>query len=47
LYPEDTIDWIVNPVVGLRFFMDNFIVRADVGFYKGDIGFYLNFGHIY
>ncbi len=47
LYPEDTIDWIVNPVVGLRFFMDNFIVRADVGFYKSDIGFYLNFGHIY
>lgn len=47
LYPEDTIDWIVNPVVGLRFFMDNFIVRADVGYYKNDIGFYLNFGHIY
>lgn len=47
LYPEDAIDWIVNPVVGLRFFMDNFIVRADVGFYKNDIGFYLNFGHIY
>lgn len=47
LYPEGKIDWIVNPVVGLRFFMDNFIVRADVGFYKDDIGFYLNFGHIY
>jgi outer membrane protein assembly factor BamA len=47
LYPDGTIDWIVNPVVGLRFFMDNFIVRADVGFYKDDIGFYLNFGHIY
>ena len=47
LYPDGTIDWVVNPVVGLRFFMDNFIVRADVGFYKDDIGFYLNFGHIY
>lgn len=47
LYPQNEIDWIVNPVVGLRFFMDNFIVRADVGFYKNDIGFYLNFGHIY
>lgn len=47
LYPEGVIDWIINPVVGLRFFMDNFIVRADVGFYKDDIGFYLNFGHIY
>ena len=47
LYPEGKIDWIINPVVGLRFFMDNFIVRADVGFYKNDIGFYLNFGHVY
>jgi outer membrane protein assembly factor BamA len=47
LYPEGVIDWIINPVVGLRFFMDNFIVRADVGFYKDDIGLYLNFGHIY
>jgi hypothetical protein len=47
LYPQEAIDWIVNPVVGLRFFMDNFIVRADVGFYKNNIGFYLNFGHIY
>jgi len=47
LYPEGVIEWIVNPVVGLRFFMDNFIIRADVGFYDGDVGFYLNFGHIY
>jgi hypothetical protein len=47
LYPEGTINWIVDPVIGLRFFMDNFIVRADVGFYQSDIGFYLNFGHIY
>ena len=47
LYTDNTINWIVNPVIGLRFFMDNFIVRADVGFYKNDIGFYLNFGHIY
>lgn len=47
LYPENTIDWIVNPVAGLRFFMDNFIVRADAGYYKGDVGIYLNFGHIY
>ncbi len=47
LYPEDEIDWIVNPVVGLRFFMDNFIVRADVGYYQNDVGIYLNFGHIY
>ena len=47
LYPEGAIDWVINPVVGLRFFMDNFIVRADVGYYIGDIGFYLNFGHIY
>lgn len=47
LYPEDTIDWIANPVTGLRFYMDNYVVRADIGYYKGDFGFYLNFGHIY
>jgi len=47
LYPEKKINWIITPVIGLRFFMDNFIVRADVGYYKNDIGFYLNFGHIY
>jgi hypothetical protein len=47
LYPKNTIDWIINPVIGLRLYMDNFIVRADAGFYKNEIGFYLNFGHIY
>jgi outer membrane protein assembly factor BamA len=47
LYPEDAINWIANPVIGLRFYMDNYVVRADIGYYKGDIGFYLNFGHIY
>lgn len=47
LYPKNTIDWIINPVIGLRLYMDNFVVRADAGFYKNEIGFYLNFGHIY
>lgn len=39
--------WIVNPVLGLRFYMDNFIVRFDVGFGSETTGFYFNFGHIF
>ena len=39
--------WIVNPVLGLRFFMDNFIVRFDVGFGSEITGVYFNFGHIF
>lgn len=39
--------WIVNPVLGLRFFMDNFIVRFDVGFGIEITGVYFNFGHIF
>jgi outer membrane protein assembly factor BamA len=39
--------WIVNPVLGLRFFMDNFIVRFDVGFGSETTGIYFNFGHIF
>jgi len=39
--------WIVNPVLGLRFFMDNFIVRFDVGFGNEITGVYFNFGHIF
>ena len=40
-------DWAVNSVMGLRFFMDTFIVRADIGFGKETTGFYLNFGHLF
>ncbi len=39
--------WILGGVAGLRFFMDNFIVRADFGFTESDTGFYLNFGHLF
>ena len=39
--------WIVNPVLGLRFYMDNFIVRFDVGFGDESTGIYFNFGHIF
>jgi len=39
--------WIVNPVLGLRFYMDNFIVRFDVGFGSEITGIYFNFGHIF
>jgi outer membrane protein assembly factor BamA len=38
---------LVNAVLGLRLFMDNFIVRADFGFSGKSTGFYLNFGHLF
>jgi outer membrane protein assembly factor BamA len=44
---KSTPKWIFNPVVGLRFNMDNFIVRADLGFGKESTGFYFNFGHLF
>lgn len=40
-------DWAYNPVAGLRFYMDTFIVRADVGFGRETTGFYLNFGQLF
>ena len=39
--------WIVDPVLGLRFYMDNFIVRFDVGFGSETTGIYFNFGHTF
>ena len=44
---ESTPSWIINPVTGLRFFMDNFVVRLDIGFAKETTGVYFNFGHIF
>lgn len=35
------------PVLGLRFYMDTFVVRGDVGFGKETTGVYLNFGHLF
>ncbi len=43
----DISDWSYNPTIGLRFYFDTFIVRADMGFSKETTGFYLNFGHIF
>lgn len=39
--------WRINPVAGLRYYMNNFVVRADVGISNETTGFYLNFGHIF
>ena len=36
-----------SPVIGLRFYMDTFVVRGDVGFGKETTGIYLNFGHLF
>jgi len=40
-------DWAYNSVVGLRFYMDTFVVRADLGFGAETTGFYLNFGQLF
>jgi outer membrane protein assembly factor BamA len=39
--------WAYNPVIGIRFYMDTFIVRFDIGISKETTGIYFNFGHIY
>ena len=43
---DSTPNWIFDPVVGLRFYMNNFVVRADAGF-GNETRFYFNFGHIF
>ncbi len=43
----DLVDWRANPTVGLRFYLDTFLVRADLGFGPETTGFYLNFGQIF
>lgn len=42
-----TPGWIINSILGIRFYMDNFIVRADFGFGNESAGFYFNFGHLF
>jgi endonuclease/exonuclease/phosphatase family metal-dependent hydrolase len=39
--------WAVNPTVGLRFIMNTFVVRFDLGFGKEYTGVYFNFGHLF
>jgi endonuclease/exonuclease/phosphatase family metal-dependent hydrolase len=39
--------WAVNPTAGLRFIMNTFVVRFDVGFGKEYTGVYFNFGHLF
>lgn len=36
-----------SPVVGLRFYMDTFMVRVDAGFGREAMGFYFNFGQVF
>jgi len=43
----DIKNWPNNPVLGLRFYMDTFLIRLDVGLGKETTGFYFNFGQIF
>jgi hemolysin activation/secretion protein len=40
-------DWHGNAVVGLRFYMDTYVVRVDSGISQDTFGIYFNFGHIF
>ncbi len=39
--------WKISPAAGLRFYMNNFVVRADIGISSETVGFYFNFGHLF
>jgi outer membrane protein assembly factor BamA len=39
--------WALNRVVGLRFYMQTFLVRIDLGFGPETTGLYFNFGHAF
>ncbi|HTX20128.1 MAG TPA: endonuclease/exonuclease/phosphatase family protein [Bacteroidota bacterium] len=39
--------WAVNPVAGVRFYMETFVVRCDVGFGHEATGLYFNFGQLF
>lgn len=46
----DEIDfsgWAVNTVVGLRYYMQTYVVRIDIGFGPEATGLYFNFGHVF
>jgi hemolysin activation/secretion protein len=40
-------DWHGNAVLGLRYYMDTYVVRVDVGMSQETLGIYFNFGHIF
>lgn len=46
-FHDESPEWLFSTVAGIRFYMDNFIVRADLGFSKEGMGLYLNFGHLF
>ncbi|MFC1530621.1 BamA/TamA family outer membrane protein, partial [Gemmatimonadota bacterium] len=44
--------WATNLAVGLRYYLDTFVVRVDIGFGRDafggeNTGFYFNFGHLF
>jgi len=41
------VNWHSNAVAGLRFYMDTYVVRVDVGISRETFGIYFNFGHIF
>jgi len=43
----DLTRWATNPVLGLRLYMDTFVVRLDAGFGRETTGFFLNFGQLF
>jgi outer membrane protein assembly factor BamA len=43
----DLTGWRANTLFGIRFHMDTFIVRADLGLGPETTGFYLNFGQLF
>jgi len=43
----DFSDWAVNTVVGLRYYLQTYVVRVDIGFGPETTGLYFNFGHVF
>jgi outer membrane protein assembly factor BamA len=44
---SSTLHWIINTVAGVRLYMDNFTVRADIWIGKESSAVYFNFGHLF
>lgn len=41
------MDWHINTAIGLRLYMQTFLVRLDFGLGKETTGVYFNFGHLF